>query len=284
MTPDESEPGPLHTRRFRAAALFLTACLVTGALLLVLGRSDTATTTPALVPRPLPSPQPPMPATATGEIGDDSTGLVTHHPSTSDAEPSGAPSACEVPRGDQAVPMAGPPASWQIIAGRVAAPFSPVFGPAVISAQGVGGCFAHSPTGALFALFQSLALSAAPADRVSQVAVVSERGSRTNMFAAALQEARQEDVTAATRMPSDPSTLPRQTLLGFHFIDYVDTRATIAVAVGIGDPSNTSEYQPSMVTGVMAWEDDDWKFVYSAQTAGSMAPIISAAQYVPWRA
>ena len=74
------------------------------------------------------------------------------------------------------------------------------------------------------------------------------------------------------------------TLLGFRFVDYTPTRASIALAIGAGDPSRSSTYQPSMITAVVTWEGGDWKFVYSDQTGATAAPIISTEQYTAWAA
>lgn len=282
MSDEETEPaaGPFSTRSFRIAALFLLACGAAAVLIAVIGtpaiRVDTTaavpaatTSTPAAASPTTPSPTAvPRPAAATPEpdlLADTS-------------------SVCGLGSGDQGIPTAAPAATWQILGGRVAAPASATFGPAVVSPEGIGGCFAHSPTGALFAMMQSVALTSAPPDQLSQVAVVTQRGSRSNFYDTALAEAQQEDKSAVSAMPADSSTLVKQALLGYTFIDYTPDRATIAVAVGIGDPSRPGSYQPSMFTGVVVWENGDWRFVYSAQTAGSMAPILSQGQYTRWAA
>jgi len=117
--------------------------------------------------------------------------------------------------------------------------------------------------------------------------VVTQRGSRTGQYAQALTAAKTQDSGGSgvgSRMPSDASTTPKVTLLGFRFVDYTPDRTTIAVAVGVGDPARSGSYQPAMLTAVLAWEGGDWKFVYSDQTGATAAPIISTEQYTAWAA
>ena len=199
------------------------------------------------------------------------------------AAPAGWASSCGLPGGGQEVPVTAPTGTWQIVAG-IAVPISPVFGPGRL-VGGIGACYAHNPTGALFAMMDTLALTEAPSDQIPATAVVTQRGSRTAQYTQALAAAQAQDSGGAgPHMPSDPSTTPKMTLLGFRFVDYTPARATIAVAVGIGDPSRSSTYQPAMVTAVVTWEGGDWKFVYSAQTGATAAPIISTEQYTAWAA
>lgn len=283
MSDEETEPaaGPFSTRSFRIAALFLLACGAAAVLIVVIGtpatRTDTTTAAPAVTTSALAAASPTTPTTTAvpGPVA-----AATPEPDLS----ADTTSVCGLGAGEQSIPTAAPVATWQIVGGRVAAPVSATFGPAAVSPEGIGGCFAHSPTGALFAMMQSVALTSASPDQLSQVAVVTQRGSRTNLFDVALAEAQREDESAVSAMPADSSTLVKQTLLGYTFIDYTPDRATIAVAVGIGDPSRPQSYQPTMFTGVVVWENGDWRFVYSAQTAGSMAPILSQGQYTRWAA
>ena len=100
------------------------------------------------------------------------------------------------------------PSVWQFI-GSIAVPTSSVDGPAKV-VGGIGSCFAHSPTGALFALMNAVALTEVPNDQVSAVAVVEQRGSRSGAYAQAMEEAEQED--SSSSMPSDPSTAPKVTV------------------------------------------------------------------------
>ena len=277
------ERSALTSTPFILSVLFLVGVVVAGVALAVTGpkrsaasTSPTSTAEAAAMPvgpaAPIPSPAavaPPQSVEATVSIGGSTAAAV--------------PSVCGLPAGDQVVPTTAPTGSWQIVAG-IAVPISPVFGPARL-VGGISSCYAHDPTGALFSMMDTLALTEVPSDQISAAAMVTERGSRSGQYAQALAAAKAQDgAGAGSKMPSDPSTTPKVTLLGFRFVDYTPTRATIAVAIGVGDPSRSSTYQPSMITAVVTWEGGDWKFVYSDQTGATAAPIISTEQYTAWAA
>jgi len=284
----EQESFTFTSTSFVLSVLFLAGVLATGIILVATGphRDSAAAAAPAAVSATS-NAAPPVPLTAT--------------PATGNATPVGPPAAptgpqvvpaplrpsssCGLPAGGQQIPTAAPAGSWQIVAG-IAVPISPVFGPARL-VGGIGTCYARSPTGALFAMMDTLALTEAPSDQISATAVVTRRGSRTGQYAQALTAAKTQDSGGSgvgSRMPSDASTTPKVTLLGFRFVDYTPDRATIAVAVGVGDPARSGSYQPAMLTAVLAWEGGDWKFVYSDQTGATAAPIISTEQYTAWAA
>lgn len=278
----DEEKSALTSTPFILSVLFLVGVVVAGVALAVTGpkrnagsTSPTSTAEAAAMPvgstSPILSPAavaPPPSVEATVWIG---------------GSTAAAASVCGLPAGDQVVPTTAPTGSWQIVAG-IAVPISPVFGPARL-VGGISSCYAHDPTGALFSMMDTLALTEVPSDQISAAAVVTERGSRSGQYAQALAAAKAQDgAGAGSKMPSDPSTTPKVTLLGFRFVDYTPTRATIAVAIGAGDPSRSSTYQPSMITTVVTWEGGDWKFVYSDQTGATAAPIISTEQYTAWAA
>lgn len=67
-----------------------------------------------------------------------------------EAESSGGESVCGLPEGSQEVPAEGPEAEWQILQGHTVPSSSEKFGPG--ETKGADrACFAHNPTGALFA-------------------------------------------------------------------------------------------------------------------------------------
>jgi len=286
----EQESSTFTSTSFVLSVLFLAGVLATGIILVATGphRDSTSAAVATAAAEPATSnAAPPVPLTATPATG-------SGDPVGPPAAPTGpqvvpAPmrpsSSCGLPAGGQQIPTAAPAGSWQIVAG-IAVPISPVFGPARL-VGGIGACYARSPTGALFAMMDTLALTEAPSDQISATAVVTRRGSRTGQYAQALTAAKTQDSGGSgvgSRMPSDASTTPKVTLLGFRFVDYTPDRATIAVAVGVGDPARSGSYQPAMLTAVLAWEGGDWKFVYSDQTGATAAPIISTEQYTAWAA
>ena len=61
------------------------------------------------------------------------------------------PRGCHLPAGNQTVPVTAPSSSWTLV-GAMAAPNAPgSFGPQKVQ-NGLRVCFAHNPTGALYAL------------------------------------------------------------------------------------------------------------------------------------
>ncbi len=286
----EQESSTFTSTSFVLSVLFLAGVLATGIILVATGpHRDSAAAAPAATAAAEPATSnaaPPAPRTATPATGS----ATPVGPPAAPTGPQVAPapprpsSSCGLPAGGQQIPTAAPAGSWQIVAG-IAVPISPVFGPARL-VGGIGTCYAHSPTGALFAMMDTLALTQAPSDQISATAVVTQRGSHTGQYTQALAAAKTQDSGGGvgSRMPSDASTTPKVTLLGFRFVDYTPDRTTIAVAVGVGDPARSGSYQPAMLTAVLAWEGGDWKFVYSDQTGATAAPIISTEQYTAWAA
>jgi hypothetical protein len=280
----EEEKSAFASTSFLLSALFLVGVVAAVVILAATGpaRGTAAAPPPAAIPAALPSlpPSPtrsPIPAVTAGP----STGAQL--PPGAGTATGSAASVCGLSPGAQVVPASAPAGSWQIVAG-IAVPLSPVFGPARL-VGGIGSCYAHNPTGALFAMMDTLALTQVPSDQIPAVAVVTGRGSRSGQYLHALAAAKAQDgAGTGSQMPSDPSTTPKVTLLGFRFVDYTPGRAAIAVAVGVGDPSMSGSYQPAMLTAVVTWEGGDWKFVYSDQTGATAAPIISTQQYTAWAA
>lgn len=283
----DEEKSAFASTSFVLSALFLVGVVVAAVILAATGptRGTAAPPPPAANPAAPPAlTLSPIPAaTASASAGPPPPVAAASAATPARAAPGTGSSVCGLPPGAQVVPASAPAGSWQIIAG-IAVPLSPVFGPARL-VGGIGSCYAHNPAGALFAMMDTLALTQAPSDQIPAVAVVTGRGSRSGQYLQALAAAKAQDGAATgPQMPSDPSTTPKVTLLGFRFVDYTPGRAAIAVAVGVGDPSMSGSYQPAMLTAVVTWEGGDWKFVYSDQTGATAAPIISTQQYTAWAA
>lgn len=84
------------------------------------------------------------------EPGDETT--ATTAPATTAPRPTTEPAAdvCNVDATDQSIPVAGPEAEWETF-GYFLYPTSSIYGPLPDPAGSQWGCFAQSPTGALFA-------------------------------------------------------------------------------------------------------------------------------------
>src|SRR4051794_28153543 len=124
--------GPWSQRGFVVAAAFLAIVILVavGILLIKPGHSDDSN------------------RGATPATGNDK-------PATS-TDP--AASVCGLPPGSQEIPQTPPEANWELV-GKIAAPKSRTVGPGVDTAKR-RMCFAHSPTGALFAAANFVAVTA----------------------------------------------------------------------------------------------------------------------------
>lgn len=191
-----------------------------------------------------------------------------------------APSVCALPAGDQQIPVAPPPAVWRLV-GSVAVPMSDTVGPGLVDEHGVGDCFAHSPTGALFAAVGSLAALNLPVDQVDPVAVIHHRVAPVGDIYPAMVSQAAAATATDSRMPSEPGATTKVAVLGFTVTDYTAERAVLGIALGVGDPARATSYRQVLMPLVMAWYDGDWKLVYTDAMARPQ-PVTSADQYIGW--
>lgn len=191
-----------------------------------------------------------------------------------------AASVCGLPDGGQQIPVSPPPAVWRLV-GPVAVPTSDTVGPGLVDAHGVGDCFAHSPTGALFAAVGSLAALNLPVDQVSPVDVIHHRVAPIGDIYPAMLSQAAAAAAAGNRMPTEPGATTKVAVLGFSVTDYTAERAVLGVALGVGDPARAASYRQVLMPLVMAWWDGDWKLVYTDAMARPQ-PVVSADQYIGW--
>jgi len=184
--------------------------------------------------------------------------------STSSGEPTAtsAASVCGLPSGDQAKPATTPAdTKWELV-GKIAAPTSPTqFGPGKTEANGLRSCFAHSPTGALYAAANMTALSSAgKADLVyQQLAVPSP----------------ERDAVLKSSPTAAPSSVTAQ-LAGFTFRSYEADRAVIDLAFKGANGTFVSIPVP------LQWYEGDWKFVVPATGDTGARQLSDLSGYVEW--
>lgn len=194
---------------------------------------------------------------------------------TTAAAPSQAPvaaEACELPAGDQTVPVV-PPADtqWELV-GRVVAPTAPeVYGPAVT--EPVRSCFARNPTGALYAAVNALATTTLPdAPRLLAEDLGAEGPGRD---------------AALSQLPVDGSPVPagdaaaQVQLAGFQFLSYTEDETVIDLALlGVTDGQTVTAH----TAFTLRWERDDWRIVHNPDGApfSTIQVLPSLAGYVPW--
>jgi hypothetical protein len=149
-------------------------------------------------------------------------------------------SGCGLPDGDQAVPSQAPVTGDWEISRRVAVPRSDAYGPGKTDADGFRRCFAHSPTGALFAAYNAVAALADQRQAIPTVRKLMAPGANTD---ALIQELRKES-------PSTDSSATQ--IAGFRILDADQDRATIMLAVPV-----ESAYMS--LTRTLVWHAGDWR-------------------------
>jgi len=203
--------------------------------------------------------------------------LAPRHGGKNSANPAGTPaansqtgkgsdSACGLPAGDQTVPTSPPVSTkWELV-GKTAAPTAPAtYGPG--NKTGVRSCFAHSPTGALYAAANYIAVSQSPDTHAA--------AARQLMAAGAGRD-------KAIAKASSATDFPVAQVLGFNFLSYDATHAVIDVAVrgAATDASPLLIHIPM----TMRWEGGDWKLVVAddGEAFRRTQQLQSLDGYVPW--
>ncbi|WP_432943644.1 hypothetical protein ACQPXM_00725 [Kribbella sp. CA-253562] len=227
----DQETHPAHTRGTIAAAIILSAVLICGALLLFTDRSAPAQATGTTSANSTKStdssvPSVSLPATA-------ATSADTSSPEQS--------SGCGLPAGDQNVPTTAPTADGWEVNHRVVVPRSTTHGPAKTDPDGFRRCFAHSPTGALFAAYNAIAAIGDQHKVLTTVPKLMLPGPNTD---ALLKELRDET-------PTDSEAVQ---LAGYRILDAITDRVTVVLAVPV-----ESEYMSLNLT--LVWHRSDWRVV-----------------------
>ena len=204
---------------------------------------------------------------STGGADDTTTGRATKQAT------SAGDSVCGLPAGSQRIPTEGPAADWDTL-GAYQAPRSKAYGPGKVVDE-IRSCFAHSPSGALFAAANRGANTDAPG--VDQVALVEQRFAQGPLFKKYLALARDGQLDPS----KDPSTADVESLpvVAFQFKSYSSSSARLEIV-----------YRASLTTGGqaliaepvhMVWEDGDWKSYIDEIEPGVTSPQ-SLMGYARW--
>lgn len=184
--------------------------------------------------------------------------------SSASSEPSdsSAASICGLPEGNQDKPVAAPAGTtWELV-GKFAAPASPKqFGPGLTTSDGFRSCFAHSPTGALYAGINMIIMGSSGRSDLLAEHLVVEGQERDKML--------QESVTQT------PETAPFQ-LAGYKVIDYSDDRAVIEYGV------TTENGSVGSFPIAMQWQEGDWKWVPPATGQPEAKQLPDLDGFIPW--
>ena len=224
-------------RGFIAACIVVGAVLLCGALVLITGlTSDPESGGTAQVASTG------EPAQTTSTAGPAATAAAESGPAESDSAESGrvaTGSGCDVPSGDQATPAEPPSVDGWEVSRRVVVPRSTANGPAKTDPDGFRRCFAHSPTGAVFAAYNAVAALADQRQAIPTVQKLMLPGANTD---ALIRELRKNE-------PSTSSAVTQ--LAGYRILDAGQDRATIMLALAV-----ESAYMS--ITLTLVWQHDDW--------------------------
>jgi hypothetical protein len=158
-----------------------------------------------------------------------------------------------------------PDPDWALV-GTVAAPSEPDgAGPGVVADSGHRSCYAHTPTGALFAAANIVAMGSDS----SLGAEITEK----SVVPGAGQKAAQAQLEQGT-----PSTnTVRYQIAGYSVLAYDGSTATVDIAV------DSSGKMVSLVQ-TLEWSDGDWKVVLAdtGQAPIPAAGLESLGGYTPW--
>jgi hypothetical protein len=249
MTDQETQPA--FTRATIAASIVLAAVLICGALLLFTDRSTPASAGPAGTASAAGNPSAAGGPTTPGSSNADNSApsvppaaaasTPATSPAASTADPTTADSSCELPAGDQSIPTTPPAADGWEVNRRVVVPRSAIHGPARTDPDGFRRCFAHTPTGALFAAYNAIAAIGDQHKVLATVPKLMLPGPDTD---ALLEELRGET-------PTDSEAVQ---LAGYRILDATADRVTVVLAVPV-----ESEYMSLNLT--LVWHHGDWRVV-----------------------
>ncbi len=164
--------------------------------------------------------------------------------STGEASPSSAAEAgnsvCGLPATSETALGTAPETKWELV-GTMAAPTDPKVGPGKIDGQGIRSCFAHTPTGALYAAVNLWALGSEPSKEPAIAEQLAAKGPGRD-----------------AGMKAPPTSAPASTLkvqvAGFN-VSYTANQAVVELAFKANNGGLAS------VRTTLLWQDGDWKGV-----------------------
>jgi hypothetical protein len=147
---------------------------------------------------------------------------------------------CNGAAGDQTVPEKAPAVDNWEVSSRIVVPRSSTYGPAATDPGGFRRCFAHSPTGALYAAYSAYAAIAEQDDVVATARKLMVPGPDTD---ALIRELQADDSASGYSVPQ---------LAGYHVIDAGPDRVSLMLATSVD-----SNYMSLTLT--LVWDHGDWR-------------------------
>ena len=174
---------------------------------------------------------------------------------------------CDQPEGSRTPPVAAPVNEWELV-GKLVAPTDPDgAGPGQITDEGLRTCFAHDPTGALFAAVNWMGMTSTVEDMQLAVDNLTAPGPGRDVVDGLLE--------------TDPEKVLGKggyQVAGFTFLTYTGDVAMISLAV------TTAQGGQGSIPLTLEWSDDDWLMQLPADGnfGAGIGQLSSLAGYVPW--
>jgi hypothetical protein len=172
-------------------------------------------------------------------------------------------SVCGLPASSETALGAAPETKWELV-GTMAAPTDPKIGPGKTDDQGIRSCFAHTPTGALYAAVNLWALGSDPSKERAIAEQLAVKGPGRDAGMKAPQ-------TAA------PASAVKIQISGFN-VSYTANQAVVELAFKADNGALAS------VRTTLLWQDGDWKGVVADNGAPLEEPrqVRDLSGFIPW--
>lgn len=192
------------------------------------------------------------------EAATPSTSASASAPATTEG---GTESVCGLPSSEQTALGSAPESDWDLV-GRTAVPSAPeTVGPGVVNDDGIRSCFAHSPSGALFAAANIFGLVSSG----EQETVLEQLSADSAARDKELQQLEEDS----------PSALRAQ-IKGFQVQNYTESTATIDLGIELENGAVGSVPIP------LVWEEGDWKLNVTEGGLTGSQQLIDLGAYIPW--
>ena len=192
-------------------------------------------------------------------------------PSTTASDPN--ESICGLPSGDQSIPEEAPETTWEHING-FAVPVSEEFGPGIRTDTELK-CFAHNPTGALFAAARWIPMTSGSYETAS--AFIEDN----QQISFSVESQRAEHLAKLKRSFENGGPTKLQ-VEGFK-IEMID-EDNVVVTLALGGPLETnSGYGRISMPIPLKWENGDWVIQVSTTMSGpEWIDSLVSENFIPW--
>ena len=242
MTEPDNTTSPFARRGFIAAAVVVALVIVAAVVVALTGGGGDSDDVPVGVGGP-----------------------ATFTPPTSTS--AAASGECDQPEGSQTPPVAAPVNEWELV-GKLVAPTDPEgAGPGQVTDEGLRTCFAHDPTGALFAAVNWLGMTSTVEDMQLAIENLTAPGPGRDVVSGLLE--------------TDPDQVLGKggyQVSGFTFLTYTGDVAMISLAVNIAGTGQAA------FPVTLQWSGSDWLVQLPAdgKFLVGLSVLDSLAGYVPW--